>query len=60
MEKLNEKYSITKEMFIKLINKLCNKRHINIQILENDNNFKIITKLNKILLQLKIFKMKIG
>ena len=60
MEKLNEKYSVTRENFIIFINRLCNKRAIIFQLDNNDSDFDIIKKLNKILINLKLKKMKIG
>ena len=60
MDKLNEKYNVTHENFIVFINRLCNKRAINIQISKEESDFEIIKKLNKILLNLKLKKLKIG
>ena len=60
MEKLNEKYNVTHENFIVFINRLCNKRAINIQISKEESDFEIIKKLNKILLNLKLKKLKLG
>ena len=60
MEKLNEKYNVTHENFIVFINSLCNKRAINIQISKEESDFEIIKKLNKILLNLKLKKLKLG
>ena len=60
MENLNDKYIVTRENFIVFINRLCNKRAIIFQINNNDSDFDIIKKLNKILINLKLKKMKIG
>ena len=60
MEKLNEKYNVTHENFIVFINRLCNKRAINIQLSKEESDFEIIKKLNKILLNLKLKKLKLG
>ena len=60
MDKLNEKYNVTHENFIVFINRLCNKRAINIQLSKEESDFEIIKKLNKILLNLKLKKLKIG
>ena len=60
MDKLNEKYCVTRENFIIFINRLCNKRAIIIQLDNKDSDFDIIKKLNKILINLKLKKMKIG
>ena len=60
MDKLNEKYSVTRENFIIFINRLCNKRAIIFQLDNKDSDFDIIKKLNKILINLKLKKMKIG
>ena len=60
MDKLNEKYNVTKENFILLINRLCNKRAIILQLNKEDCDFDIIKKLNKILIELKLKKLAIG
>ena len=60
MDKLNEKYKVTQENFILFINRLCNKRAINIQLSNEESDFEIIKKLNKILLNLKLKKLKLG
>ena len=60
MENLNEKYNVTRENFIIFINRLYNKRAIIFQLNYNDSDFEIIKKLNKILINLKLKKMKIG
>ena len=60
MDKLNEKYKVTQENFILFINRLCNKRAINIQLSKEESDFEIIKKLNKILLNLKLKKLKLG
>ena len=60
MDKLNEKYNVTRENFIIFINRLCNKRAINIQLSQEESDFGIIKKLNKILLNLKLKKLKLG
>ena len=60
MENLNDKYIVTRENFIVFINRLCNKRAIIFQLNNNDSDFDIIKKLNKILINLKLKKMKIG
>ena len=59
MEKLNEKYNVTRDNFIIFINRLCNKRAIIFQLNNEDDDFSIIKKLNKILLNLKLKKMKL-
>jgi len=60
MDKLNEKYSINRENFIIFINRLCNKRAINIQLSNEESEFDNIKKLNKIMINLKLKKMMIG
>ena len=60
MDKLNEKYNVTKENLINLINRLCNKRAIIFQLNEKENDFTLIKKLNKILIELKLKKLSIG
>ena len=60
MDKLNEKYNVTKENFILFINRLCNKRAISLQLNNDDTDFSIIKKLNKILIELKLKKLTIG
>ena len=60
MENLNEKYCVTRENFITFINRLCNKRSIIFQLTNEDTDFTIIKKLNKILLNLKLKKMLLG
>ena len=60
MDKLNEKYNVTKENFILFINRLCNKRAIIFQLNKDDTDFTIIKKLNKILIELKLKKFAIG
>ena len=60
MNKLNEKYNVTRENFIIFINRLCNKRAIIFQLNNDDTDFDLIKKLNKILIQLKMKKMLIG
>ena len=60
MDKLNEKYTVTKENFVTLINTIATKRRITTQLSVTDADFEIIKKLNKILLMLKIAKMTIG
>ena len=60
MEKLNEKYNVTKENLINLINRLCNKRAIIFQLNKDETDFALIKKLNKILIELKLKKMAIG
>ena len=60
MDKLNEKYTVTKENFVTLINTIATKRRITTQLSITDSDFEIIKKLNKILLMLKIAKMTIG
>ena len=55
---LNEKYKITKNDFIQLINNISNKFNLKIEIKIEDNFLIFLTKLNKILLKLKIEKMK--
>ena len=60
MDKLNEKYNVTRENFILFINRLCNKRAIIFQINKDDTDFTIIKKLNKILIELKLKKLAIG
>ena len=60
MDKLNEKYNVTKENFILFINRLCNKRAIIFQLNKDETDFAIIKKLNKILIELKLKKLAIG
>ena len=60
MEKLNERYNVTKENLINLINRLCNKRTIIFQLNKDESDFALIKKLNKILIELKLKKMAIG
>ena len=60
MEKLNERYNVTKENLINLINRLCNKRAIIFQLNKDETDFALIKKLNKILIELKLKKMAIG
>ena len=60
MDKLNEKYNVTKENFILFINRLCNKRAIIFQLNKDDTDFTIVKKLNKILIELKLRKLAIG
>ena len=60
MEKLNEKFHVTKENFIGFVNRLCNIRAIKIQLNNDDSDFDIIKKLNKILIDLKLKKLSIG
>ena len=60
MDKLNEKYNVTKENLINLINRLCNKRVIIFQLNEEETDFTLIKKLNKILIELKLKKLSIG
>ena len=60
MDKLNEKYNVTIENFIIFINRLCNKREINIQLSQEESDFEIIKKLNKIFLNLKLQKLELG
>ena len=60
MDKLNEKYNVTKENLINLINRLCNKRAIIFQLNEEETDFTLIKKLNKILIELKLKKLSIG
>ena len=57
---LNDKYCVTRENFVLFINRLCNKRAIKIQISKEENDFDIIKKLNKILINLKMKKLTIG
>ena len=60
MDKLNEKYNINRENLILFINRLCNKRAISLQLNNDDADFSIIKKLNKILIELKLKKLTIG
>ena len=60
MDKLNEKYNVTRENFILFINRLCNKKAIIFQLNKDDTDFAIIKKLNKILIELKLKKLAIG
>ena len=60
MDKLNEKYNVTRENFILFINRLCNKRAIIFQLNKDETDFAIIKKLNKILIELKLKKLAIG
>ena len=55
---LNEKYKITKNDFIQLINNISNKFNLKIELKIEDDFLILLTKLNKILLKLKIEKMK--
>jgi hypothetical protein len=56
MDDLNKKYAVTKKKFIYFINNLCNKKGYNISLSEKDNDFTIIKKLNKLILNLKFSK----
>ena len=58
MDKLNEKYKVTKNNLIELINNICNKYYLKIELKNEDNTLILLTKLNKILLKLKMDKMK--
>ena len=60
MDKLNEKYNVTRDNLILFINRLCNKRAIITQLNKDDTDFSIIKKLNKILIELKLKKLSIG
>ena len=60
MDKINEKYNINRENLILFINRLCNKRAISLQLNNDDTDFSIIKKLNKILIELKLKKLTIG
>ena len=60
MDKLNEKYNVTRDNLILFINRLCNKRAIITQLNKDDTDFAIIKKLNKILIELKLKKLSIG
>ena len=60
MDKLNEKYNITRNDLITFINRLCNKRAIMLQLNNDDTDFTLIKKLNKILIELKLKKLTIG
>ena len=60
MDKLNEKYNINRENLILFINRLCNKRAISLQLNNDDTDFSLIKKLNKILIELKLKKLTIG
>ena len=60
MDKLNEKYNVTRDNLIPFINRLCNKRAIITQLNKDDTDFSIIKKLNKILIELKLKKLSIG
>ena len=60
MDKLNEKYNINRENLILFINRLCNKRAISLQLNNDDTDFSIMKKLNKILIELKLKKLTIG
>ena len=60
MDKLNEKYNITRDNLITFINRLCNKREITSQLNNDDTDFTLIKKLNKILIELKLKKLTIG
>ena len=59
MDKLNEKYNVTRDNLILFINRLCNKRAIITQLNKDDTDFSIIKKLNKILIELKLKKLSI-
>ena len=56
MDDLNKKYFINRKKFAFFINKLCEKKGYNISINENDKDFIIIKKLNKLFLNLKFGK----
>ena len=56
MDNLNKKYFINRKKFAFFINKLCEKKGYNISINENDKDFIIIKKLNKLFLNLKFGK----
>ena len=58
--KEEEKNDITRDDLISFINRLCNKRAIIFQLNNNDNDFTLIKKLNKILIELKLKKLTIG
>lgn len=58
MDKLNEKYKVTKNNLIELINNISNKYYLKIELKNEDNTLILLTKLNKILLKLKMDKMK--
>ena len=58
MDKLNEKYKVTKNNLIELINNISNKYYLKIELKNEDNTLILLTKLNKILLKLKMEKMK--
>lgn len=60
MDKLNEKYTVTKDDFVSLINLIAVKRRITTKLSVNDSNFEIIKKLNKIFLMLQVVKLSIG
>ena len=62
MDEINEeeKNDITRDDLISFINRLCNKRAIIFQLNKNDNDFTLIKKLNKILIELKLKKLTIG
>ena len=62
MDEINEeeKNDITRDDLISFINRLCNKRAIIFQLNNNDNDFTLIKKLNKILIELKLKKLTIG
>ena len=62
MDEINEeeKNDITRGDLISFINRLCNKRAIIFQLNNNDNDFTLIKKLNKILIELKLKKLTIG
>jgi hypothetical protein len=59
MDKLNEKYKVTKNNLIELINNISNKYYLKIELKNEDNTLILLTKLNKILLKLKMEKMKL-
>ena len=58
--KEEEKKEITRDDLITFINRLCNKRAILFQLNNDDNDFTLIKKLNKILIELKLKKLTIG
>lgn len=60
MDKLNEKYTVTKDDFVSLINLIAVKRRITTKLSVNDSNFEIIKKINKIFLMLQVVKLSIG
>ena len=58
MDKLNEKYKVTKINLIELVNNISNKYFFKIELKNEDNFLILLKKFNKNLLKLKMEKMK--